>query len=99
MRDSATDSAIRSIGSNAGFKLKMDDVGNILIKRTAGTTTHVTVENTTGIITIPLFVRKIKKGGFLVLLDWPPAVQIVSKDYNQSRFGSVALNGIRRGKV
>jgi len=47
MRDSATDSAIRSIGSNAGFKLKMDDVGNILIKRTAGTTTHVTVENTT----------------------------------------------------
>ena len=46
MRDSATDSAIRSIGSNAGFKLKMDDVGNILIKRTVGTQA-VTVENTT----------------------------------------------------
>ena len=64
MRDSATDSAIRSIGSNAGFKLKMDDVGNILIKRTAGTTTHVTVENTTGMITVPRFVWKRKKVDF-----------------------------------
>ena len=93
MRDSATDSAIRSIGSNAGFKLKMDDVGNILIKRTAGTTTHVTVENTTGMITVPLFVWKIKR--------WISSVLTLAShaDCNQSSFGSVALNGIRRGKV
>ena len=31
MRDAATDDTIRRIGQ--GFKLKMDDVGNILIKR------------------------------------------------------------------
>ena len=43
MRDPATDDAIRSIGS--GFKLKMDDVGNILIKRVGAQ--GVTVENIT----------------------------------------------------
>ena len=47
MRDSATDDAIRSIGN--GFKLKMDDVGNILIKRISsrGSNSGVTIENTT----------------------------------------------------
>ena len=51
MRDPATDDAIRSIGN--GFKLKMDDVGNILIKRISSpkglVSNHpgVTVENIT----------------------------------------------------
>merc|ERR1712223_1866668 len=47
MRDPATDDAIRSIGN--GFKLKMDDVGNILIKRISsrGSNSWVTIENTT----------------------------------------------------
>lgn len=47
MRDPATDDAIRSIGN--GFKLKMDDVGNILIKRISsrGSASGVTIENTT----------------------------------------------------
>ena len=47
MRDPATDDAIRSIGN--GFKLKMDDVGNILIKRVSsrGSGSGVTIANTT----------------------------------------------------
>ena len=74
MRDPATDDAIRSIGN--GFKLKMDDVGNILIKRISsrGSNSWVTIENTTEESAISNDILKLPNG--MLEVDKPFKVRL-----------------------